>query len=77
MEASEISKIECPLFRITLSKGREKIIVDDSNEVPDDYMRLPEVKAEVDKKKVMDAYKNGDEIPGVHIERGQSSIKIK
>jgi len=79
MEASEITKIDCPLFSITLAKGREKVIVDDQELVPDDFMRIPDVQAEVDKNKVMDDYRTEGvcNIPGVHIERGQSSIRIK
>lgn len=77
MVASEITKIECPLFRITLAKGREKVIVDDQELIPDDYMRVPDVQAECDKKKVMDAHKEGEEVPGTHVERGQPSILIK
>ena len=77
MEASEITKIECPLFRITLAKGRERVIVDDSELIPDDFMRMPEVTPEADKNKIMDAYKQGEEVAGTHIERGPSSIRIK
>lgn len=77
MDASGVKKISCPLFTITCAQGREKVVVDSVDDVPDDYMRIPEVVAEVDKVKALNDMKEGKEIPGLHLERGQSSIRIK
>lgn len=77
MEGSGIKKIECPLFRITLAKGREVVVVDDEDEIPDDYMEIPHVEAKPDKKKIMDQYRTGEPVPGTHLERNKSSIRIK
>lgn len=77
MEGSGITKIECPLFRITCAKGREAVIVDDTDAIPDEYVSIPEVQAKADKKAIMDAYKKGEAVPGTHVERGKSSIRIK
>lgn len=76
MEASGISKISCPLFTITLAKGRESVVVDDPDQLPDELMR---VKTEVspDKTAIAAKLKAGEEIPGARLERGQSSIRIK
>lgn len=76
MEASGITKIACPLFTITLAKGRESVIVDDEKSLPDDLMRVS-TKIEPDKKAIGDRLKAGEEIKGAHLERGQSSIRIK
>ena len=76
MEAAEITKISCPLFSITLSKGRESVVVDSQDLIPDDLMR---VKTELapDKTAIAKLLKAGTEVPGAHLECGQSSIQIK
>jgi len=76
MEATGISKISCPLFTITLAKGRESVVVDNENSIPDDLMR---VKTEIapDKTAIAAKLKAGEEVPGARLERGQSSIRIK
>lgn len=77
MDRSGIKKIECPLFTITCVIGREAVIVDDTFKIPDDYVSIPEVEAKADKNKIMEAHRKGESIPGTHIERGKSSIRIK
>lgn len=76
MEAADITKISCPLFSITLSKGRESVVVDSQDLIPDDLMR---VKTELtpDKTAIAKLLKAGTEVPGAHLERGKSSIQIK
>lgn len=77
MEATGVKKISCPLFTITLAKGREVVVVDDADEIPDEYMDLPPVVAKANKSRIMEALKAGDEVPGVHKERNKASIRIK
>lgn len=76
MEATGISKISCPLFTITCAKGRESVVVDREDGIPDELMS---VKTEVrpDKTAIAARLKAGEEIPGCRLERGQSSICIK
>ena len=76
MEATGISKISCPLFTITCAKGRETVVVDSEDGIPDELMS---VKTEVrpDKTAIAARLKAGKEIPGCRLERGQSSIRIK
>lgn len=76
MEACGISKITHPLFSITLAKGREIAVIDDPGALPDD---LVYVKTEVrpEKAEILKLLKDGVEVPGAHIERSQSSIRIK
>ena len=76
MEATGISKISCPLFTITCAKGRESVVVDSEDGIPDELMS---VKTEVrpDKVAIAARLKAGEEIPGCRLERGQSSIRIK
>ena len=76
MEATGISKISCPLFTITCAKGRESVVVDSEDGIPDDLMS---VKTEIkpDKVAIAAKLKAGEEVPGCRLERGQSSIRIK
>lgn len=76
MEATGISKISCPLFTITLAKGREVAVIDDADQLPDELMR---VKTDIapDKLAIAAKLKAGEEVPGARLERGQSSVRIK
>lgn len=76
MQAAEITKISCPLFTITLAKGRETVVVDDESALPDD---LVTVKTDVkpDKAAIAAKLKAGHEVPGARLERSQSTIRIK
>lgn len=76
MQAAEITKISCPLFTITLAKGRETVVVDDESALPDD---LVTVKTDVkpDKAAIAAKLKAGNEVPGARLERSQSTIRIK
>lgn len=76
MEATGIKNISCPLFSITLAAGREVVAIDDEDAIPDE---LTTVKTEIrpNKVEILRRIKAGEEVPGAHIERGQSSIRIK
>lgn len=76
MERTGITKISCPLFSITCAKGREVVVIENETKIPDEYMR---VKTDIapDKTALAKALKEGVEIPGVALERGKSSIRIK
>jgi hypothetical protein len=76
MEAADIQKVSCPLFTITLAKGRDVAIIDDEEKLPDDLMRV-KTSLEPDKVAILEALKNGKEVPGAHIEKSKSSIRIK
>ena len=76
MEASDIKKIECDLFTISRSKPRDVVIVDDLDKLPDEYVTVKTFVA-ADKKELLKALKDGKEIDGAHIGKGESSIQIK
>jgi chaperonin cofactor prefoldin len=76
MESADIQKVSCPLFTITLAKGRDVAIIDDEDKLPDDLMRV-KTSVEPDKVAILESLKNGKEVPGAHIEKSKSSIRIK
>jgi hypothetical protein len=98
MEAASIKSIKRPLFTITLAIGREKVIVDNEEAVPDELTsvktsitpdrtaiaaKLKEVCEHNDAiRKRMDAGEDVEhelipEPTWAHLERGDSSIRIK
>jgi hypothetical protein len=76
MDATGIKKISHPLFSITCVPGREIAVIDSESDIPDDYMRT-KVECVPDKSAIAKALKEKIDIPGVHLERAKSSIRIK
>lgn len=76
MERCEIKKIECPLFSITLAQGREIAVIDNQDAIPDEFVKV-KTSIDPDKNAIAAALKDGREVPGAHLERAKSSIRIK
>lgn len=77
MEASEISKIECPLFTITLSKGCDMAVIDNQDSLPDDYIDV-EVVQKPNKSAILRALKADPEsVPGATLGKSKTSLRIK
>lgn len=75
MEAAGITKIECPLFVLSIRNNPLSVVVDDEKQIPADYMRQPEPPApEPDKKKILEDIKQGVVIDGVHTEQRKSLV---
>lgn len=98
MEAADIKSIKRPLFTITLALSPEKVIVDNEQAVPDEFVsvksvitpdkkviavRLKEIREHNDAvRKRIDAGEDAEhellpEPAWAHLERGESSIRIK
>jgi len=76
MEASNISKIECSLFTITLGKGRDIAQINDANKIPTDYLDIKTTMTPM-KKEILSDLKSGVDIPGASMVKSKSSIRIK
>ena len=76
MEATGITKIACPLFQITLAKGRPMVVVEDENQIPDEYVKTTVVKAPR-KAEIMAALKSGEAVPGCVLGESKQSLRIK
>ena len=98
MEAANIKSIKRPLFTITLALGKEKVIVDKEDDLPEDFI-VPKTTFAPDKtaiatklkeirdhneavRKRMEAGEDAEhelleEPKWAHLERGDSSIRIK
>jgi len=76
MEESGISKIECPLFTITLAKGRDIVRIEDEGKIPTDYLNIKTIMTPM-KKEILADLKSGKDIPGASIVKTKSSLRIK
>ena len=57
-----------------LDNGMDVVVVDDDSAVPDEYQR---VAVAPDKALIKKALKDGCEVPGCHLGKGNSSVRIK
>jgi hypothetical protein len=76
MQATGISKIECPLFSITLSKPTKQVEITDESLLPDEFVK---VKTTVSPDKVLIAkvLKEGKEITGAILVDSEPRLIIK
>ncbi len=76
MAASGITNIKCPLFSITLAKGRDIVQIDNEKIIPADYL---DIKTSISPMKVdiLKALKSGEDIPGVSLRISKTSLRIK
>lgn len=76
MQQAGIDKIECEYFRVALKNNPPKIVVDADASLPIEYVRIPEMKPEPDKKKLLEDMKQGVVIDGARLEYSQR-VEIK
>lgn len=76
MEASGITKIECPLFAITISKGRDIVAIEDEALIPDELVEVSVI-SKPDKREILKRLKAGESVPGANIQKSKSSLRIK
>jgi hypothetical protein len=76
MEASNISKIECPLFTITLKKGRDIVEILDSDKIPTDYLNIKTSVTPM-KREILADLNEGKEIEGTRLTKSKTSLLIK
>lgn len=69
-------KIRGDLFDVTLSKGRESVIVDDVDALTSGYVTV-KTTTTADKRAIKKAFDAGNTVVGAHIETGSGSILIK
>ena len=76
MENTGISKISCPVFTITLAKGRDIVSISDADDIPPEYINF-ETKRTPMKKEILAGLKGGEEIPGASLCKSKTSLRIK
>jgi len=76
MEAMDIDKIECPLFKITLRKAPKVAEIDDETEIPIDFKSLVPESYRVDKRALLAALKINN-VSGARLVDGKRGVTIK
>ena len=76
MNKAGISKIECPFFVISIKQNPESVVIDNDFWIPEAFLRIIPEHHEPDKQRIKLAIKNGDTVPGCHLER-TTRIEIK
>jgi hypothetical protein len=76
METAGVKNFKDPLYTISLTKGRESLIVDNSDLIPDEFVEIETITHPL-KAEILARIKSGAEVPGAHIERGASFITIR
>ena len=76
MAETGISKIACPLFTISLVKGRPMAVIEDDRSVPDKF-KVTKTTVTISKKDLLDALKAGEEVPGAKLGETAPSLRIK
>ena len=72
-----ITKIECPLFKISVRDNPASVRVTDESVIPSQFMRQPDPPPpSPDKKAIGEALKSGEDVPGCVLERG-NRLEIK
>lgn len=69
----EISALD-KSFRVRVMDGRESVVIDDEKALPADFLRIKTVE-EPNKVAIAQAIKEGQEVPGAHVER-KPQLKI-
>lgn len=69
MEACGITKIESPLFSISLRKSPPSVVIDDEQSLPPDYVEQV-VTTKPNKMLIKQAITDGFDVPGAHLEQG-------
>lgn len=77
MIASDITKITCPLFSITLAKGRDAVSIDDEASIADEFMSV-KTSITPDKREILKALKlDHGSVTGASLTKTEPSLRIK
>lgn len=76
MIATDTEKVKGDLYSITITKGRERVEIVNSSEIPSEYVETTIITTPK-KKEIMEAWKNGIEVPGTKIVTGDKGLLIK
>jgi len=76
MSRTGITNITCPLFSISLAKGRPIALIDNADEIPARFLKTKLTKTPI-KADILKALKDGDKVPGASLGVGAESLRIK
>lgn len=76
MDRSGITKIASPMFTATLKAPSKVLVVENEDEIPEEYWRVKTTRS-LDRKAVLDALKEGVEIPGATIGESKRALLVR
>lgn len=76
MEVTGISRIECSLFLISLAAGRDVVLINQEDELPEKFI-VKTTTTRPDKKRILEALMAGEEVPGASLGKSKTSLRIK
>lgn len=78
MEAAEIKKVERPTATVTRKAVAPTAIITDETLLPSAYFSVPKTPdPKPDKRLILSALKDGEEVPGAELSNGSETIQIK
>lgn len=77
MERSQIDKIACPFFVITLRKPTPVLVVDNEDDVPPRYFDKVPATRKLNRKRALDDLKAGKKVKGCSLGESKRSLLIK
>ena len=75
LQGAGVTKVKCAHFGVTIVKGREILVIEDEQKIPNKFWETPP--KEMSKALVGSALKSGEEVPGAKLGTGEPYILIK
>lgn len=79
MQAAQIKTFKTERNTLTVRKGRMSVVIDNVDKLPDELVDVQTI-VTPDKKKIqeaLEALKEGEELPGAHIEVGEETLQVR
>lgn len=76
MKRMKLEKVEGQLFTVSLQSNPPKVIVLDEFHIPQKYFVMPQPVPQLQKKEIIEAWKNGADIPGVQVVQ-EKSLRVR
>ena len=76
LETMQTSKVQTPRGTMAIVKNPSSLVIDNPEDIPDQFKIPIPATFELDKSKIKDALKTGDLITGAHLEQG-TSLRIR
>ncbi|MEK5167139.1 siphovirus Gp157 family protein [Paenibacillus sp. FSL R5-0527] len=76
MKRMELEKVKGQLFTISLQSNPPKVVVLDEFDIPQKYFVTPEPVPQLQKREIIEAWKQGKDIPGVQVVQ-EKSLRVR
>ncbi|MNJ02039.1 hypothetical protein D3C73_1618510 [compost metagenome] len=76
MDRLDIGKLKGPIFTVWMQANPPKVLVQDEFQVPQRFFSTPVPKPMLQKNRVIEAWKKGEDIPGVQVVQ-EKSLRVK